>query len=125
MRKYLTLDEVIYIHQKLINEFGGITGIRDRNILESSVMRPQSGYYKNIYEEATALMESLALNHAFVDGNKRVSFFATDVFLRINGYFISCDSEEANDFFNKNLEDNAFRFDLIKTWLKRKVEKIK
>ena len=48
-------------------------------------MRPQIGYYDNIIEEAAALMESLAMNHPFVDGNKRVAFFATDTFLRMNG----------------------------------------
>ena len=85
MRKYLTADEVIYIQKELIKEFGGSFGIRDRKSLESAVMRPQSGYYKNIIEEASALMESLAMNHCFVDGNKRIAFFATDIFLRMNG----------------------------------------
>ncbi|HED36770.1 MAG TPA: type II toxin-antitoxin system death-on-curing family toxin, partial [Ignavibacteria bacterium] len=77
MRKYLTNDEVIIIHKNLIDEFGGLHGIRDNNSLESAVMRSQSGYYEDIYEEASALMESLASNHSFVDGNKRISFFAT------------------------------------------------
>ena len=48
-------------------------GIRDKNSLEAAIMRPQAGYYKNIFEEAAALMESLAMNHSFIDGNKRVS----------------------------------------------------
>ena len=123
MRKYLTADEVIYIQKELIKEFGGSFGIRDRKSLESAVMRPQSGYYKNIIEEASALMESLAMNHCFVDGNKRIAFFATDIFLRMNGYSISCESEEGNRFFVKNLEENTFRFNKIKSWLKEKVIK--
>ena len=85
MKRYLILDEVIFIQKELINEFGGSHGIRDRKSLEAAVMRPQVGYYKDIYDEAAALMESLAMNHSFIDGNKRVSFFATDIFLRMNG----------------------------------------
>ena len=84
MKKYLTIEEVLYIHKELINEFGGSQGVYDMNSLDSAVMRSQSGYYKDIFEEASALMESLALNHPFIDGNKRISFFATDVFLRLN-----------------------------------------
>ena len=125
MKKYLSVDDVIFIQKVLIEEFGGSPGIRDMKSLESAVSRPQSGYYKTIYDEAAALMESLAMNHAFIDGNKRISFFATDVFLRMNGYFISCESEEANLFYTENLEENTFRFELIKSWLKRKIKKIK
>ena len=123
MKRYLTLDEVIFIQKELIAEFGGSHGIRDRKSLEAAVMRPQVGYYKDIYDEAAALMESLAMNHSFIDGNKRVSFFVTDIFLRMNGYYISCESEEANQFYVKNLEDNTFRFEIIKSWFKEKIKK--
>jgi len=125
MKRHLTVDEVVYIQEELIKEFGGISGIRDRKSLEAAVMRPQTGYYKSIYDEAAALMESLAMNHSFIDGNKRISFFATDIFLRMNGYYISCESEEASLFYFKNLEGNTFRFELIKSWLKEKIKKVK
>ena len=125
MRKYLTKDEVVFIHKNLIDEFGGLYGIRDNNSLESAVMRPQSGYYKNIYEEASALMESLASNHSFVDGNKRIAFFATDIFLRMNGYYIDCETEEAYKFFIENLEKNTFRFKKILNWLKENSRSLK
>ncbi len=68
MNKYLSVDDIQEIHKYLINEFGGIHGSRDKNALESAVMRPQTGYYKDIFEEAAALMESLANNHPFIDG---------------------------------------------------------
>jgi death-on-curing protein len=125
MKKYLTVEDVIYIQYKLIKEFGGIHGIRDRNSLEAAVMRSQTGYYESLYDEAAALMESLAMNHSFIDGNKRISFFAVDIFLRMNGFFISCESEEAYYFFIKNLEDSSFRFEIIKNWLKEKIIKVK
>ena len=73
-RTYLTVGEVLQIHHQLIDNYGGIRGVRDKRLLESAVFRPQIGYYNNIAEEAAALMESLANNHPFLDGNKRVAF---------------------------------------------------
>jgi death-on-curing protein len=125
MKKYITKEEVIFIHRNLIDEFGGLHGIRDNNSLESSVIRPQSGYYNDIYEEASALMESLASNHSFIDGNKRISFFATDVFLRMNGYFIDCETKDAYKFYLENLENNSFHFENILNWLKENIRLLK
>ena len=92
MSDFLTVDELLAMHQKLITTFGGSPGLRDKGALESALMRPQTGYYQDITEESSALMESLAMNHPFVDGNKRMAFFATDAFLRFNGYYIDCDN---------------------------------
>jgi death-on-curing protein len=72
----------------LINRYGGASGVRDLNGLESALYRPQTGYYADIIAEAAALMESIVINHPFIDGNKRVAFAVTDVFLRINGFKI-------------------------------------
>ena len=72
---FLSVEEAIAIHERLIQRFGGSPGIRDRGLLESALFRPQTGYYGDIAEMAAALFESLLLNHAFVDGNKRVAFF--------------------------------------------------
>ena len=84
-RTYLTIAEVLTIHQRQIDEYGGAHGIRDSQLLESAVFRPQTGYYNSAAEEAAALMESLANNHPFLDGNKRVAFAAEQTFLLING----------------------------------------
>jgi len=73
------------MHGVLINKFGGSSGIRDQGALEAALLRPQSGYYPDLIAEAAALFESLAVNHPFVDGNKRIAFAAMDTFLRING----------------------------------------
>ena len=123
-KKYLSKDEIIFIHQNLIDEFGGSHGILDFDGLESAVARPQSGYYTNIFEEAAALMESLAMNHPFIDGNKRIAFFATDVFLRINGYSIECDNDVAFDFLMGLLKSSTFKFDNLLPWLKDKIVKL-
>ncbi|GJQ61157.1 MAG: death-on-curing protein [Melioribacteraceae bacterium] len=121
----MSIADVIYIHGELIKEFGGSDGIRDKNQLDAAVMRPQSGYYITLIEEASAMMESLAMNHCFIDGNKRIAFFATDTFLRMNGYNISCDTEEGHKFFVNHLEANNFRFEIIKNWLEEKVVELK
>ena len=122
MRNFLTLDELLAMHQKLIEEFGGSFGLIDQGALESALMRPQSGYYQDIVEESAALMESLAMNHPFVDGNKMIAFFATDTFLRMNGYYIECDNDAAYAYFIKLVESNAFRFDNLVEWIREKVK---
>ena len=115
-------DEVIATHDALIAEFGGAMGLRDLGALESALFRPQMGYYDGLIEEAAAMMESLAMNTPFVDGNKRTAFFVTDSFLRYNGHFIDCDNYEAYSFFIRLFETNSFRFAELKTWLEEQVK---
>ena len=117
-----TIEEVIAMHNALISAFGGSSGILDEGALASALMRPQLGYYDGLIQEAAALMESLANNHAFVDGNKRVAFFVTDTFLRMNGHFINCDNDEAYAFFMRMFETSSFRFAELNSWLEEKVE---
>ena len=121
-RNFLATETVIVIHDILIEETGGAPGLRDVGALESALMRPQIGYYDGIIEEAAALMESLAINHPFVDGNKRIAFAAADTFLRMNGQSIDCDSEEAYDYFMKLFETNTFRFTELVAWLTETVK---
>ncbi|HUJ29654.1 MAG TPA: type II toxin-antitoxin system death-on-curing family toxin [Candidatus Acidoferrum sp.] len=116
-RIYPTVAETIGTHRLLIEEFGGLRGIRDMGLLESAVLRPQSGYYGGLIEEASALMESLANNHAFIDGNKRISFVMTDTILRANGYFLDVEPYEAHKFITEAIERNGFRFPMIRDWL--------
>jgi death on curing protein len=123
-RVYPTVAETIETHRLLIEEFGGIHGIRDRGLLESAVLRPQNGYYGNLIEEAAALMESLANNHPFLDGNKRVSFVMTDVMLRVNGYFLNVEPLEAHKVITEAMETNGFRFPLICDWIRSVVKRI-
>jgi death-on-curing protein len=74
------------MHTVLMRRYGGAPGLRDPGALEAALFRPQTGYYEDIVAEAAALLESLAINHPFVDGNKRIAFAAADLFLRINGW---------------------------------------
>ncbi len=114
---YLTVAEVVEMHRQLIDEFGGAHGLRDQGSLESAVHRPQIGYYNTLIEEASALMESLANNHAFFDGNKRVSFAATDTFLRLNGYYLRVEAKATHDFITEKIANGVLRFNLIREWI--------
>ncbi len=77
---YPTVAEAMEMHRLLIDEFGGMHGLRDSGLLEAAVYRPQNGYYDDLIHEAAALMESLANNRAFLDGNKRIGLAVTDTF---------------------------------------------
>ncbi len=116
-RIYPTVAEVIENHRLLIEEFGGLHGIRDRGLLESAVFRPRSGYYANLIEEAAALMESLANNQSFMDGNKPVAFVMTDTMLRANGYFLDVEPLEAHKLINDTTDRKEFRFPWIRDWI--------
>jgi death on curing protein len=114
---YPTVAEAIETHRLLIDEFGGSHGLRDKALLEAAIFRPQSGYYADLIEEVSALMGSLANNHPFIDGNKRVSFVLSDAMLRANGYYIDVESEAAYAFISGALEKGQFRFEAIGRWL--------
>jgi death-on-curing protein len=114
---YLTVGEVLQIHHQLIDNYGGTHGVRDKGLLESAVFRPQIGYYNNIVEEAAALMESLANNHPFLDGNKRVAFAAAHTFLLLNGHDLEVDPLSAYDFMMRSIAKGEFRFGPILKWI--------
>jgi death-on-curing protein len=116
---YVTLDEALRIHELLIKEFGGATGVRDRGLIESALLRPQTGYYADLIEEAAALWESLAMNHGFVDGNKRVAYACLEMFLQLNGADISATNDELEVFIYANLEAGTFRKDVLEDWLNK------
>ena len=76
------------------------------------------GYYDDVIAEAAALFESLAINHPFVDGNRRVAFAAVDVFLRTNGNRLTITSDQAYAFMIELFETNRFRFEHLEPWLR-------
>lgn len=122
--KFLSLDEVLAIHRRLIERFGGDHGIRDPGLLESALFRPQTGYYAHIEEMAAAMFESLLVNHAFVDGNKRVAFFASDTFLRLNGWKLVVTADEGEAFIVGMLEANDCSFEKIRNWIQRHISSL-
>ena len=118
MVTFLSLDEVLTIHERLIERFGGAPGIRDLGLLESALYRPRTGYYQDIAEMAAALFESLLMNHPFVDGNKRVAFFATDVFLRLNGWRLAVEPNAAHSFIVCSLKQSTGDFEHFLAWIR-------
>lgn len=120
--RFPSIEDIIATHELLIREHGGAFGLRDEGALASALMRSQIGYYDGLIQEAAAMMESLAMNHPFIDGNKRVAFAGTDAFLRMNGSFIDCDDEEAYAFFMHLFESHSFQFAELNTWLEERVK---
>lgn len=91
MTQYLSLEQVLEIHTAQIERYGGGAGCRDVGRVEAAVGRPAQTFggedlYPDMASKAAALMESLVMNHPFVDGNKRVGAHAAIVFLVLNGY---------------------------------------
>ena len=118
MTLYPTIEEVLLLHSRLLERFGGTPGLRDRGGLEAALARPQQGYYNDLIEEAAALWESLSQNHPFVDGNKRVAITVTAAFLRMNGYRLEFDDLAAYRFLIQLYEAGRFRFDELQRWLR-------
>jgi len=121
---FLTADEVLAIHERLIEVFGGPAGVRDPGLLESALFRPRTGHYEDLSTMATALFESLLMNHPFIDGNKRVAFFSTDVFLRLNGWQLSVKSEEAHQLIIGLLERAECDFERLLPWIRASLARL-
>jgi death-on-curing protein len=116
---YLTVAEVLAIHEDQIERYGGSRGVRDPGQLEAALFRPQTGYYADIVAEAAALWESLSQNHPFVDGNKRTAFAATVTFLAVNGVTLAADEDATIRFLLPLYENGDLRFETLQAWLRK------
>jgi len=97
--KYLTAEQVLFIHSRIIDETGGSHGIRDLGLLESAVSRPKATFgsadlYSTLFHKVAGLMESLVNNHPFIDGNKRTAITSSSIFLQMNGYMLEASQRE-------------------------------
>jgi death-on-curing protein len=119
--QHLSLDEVLVIHETLVERFGGLKGVRDLGLLESALYRPRTGYYRDLSEMAAALFESLLMNHPFIDGNKRVAFFATDVFLRLNGWKLKVEPTTAHEFLIGLLDRGECDYRHLLPWIRKAI----
>jgi len=104
--EYLTINEVLLLHARLIQLTAGSRGVRDMGLLESALARPRSSFegadlYPDLWTKAAALLHSLAQNHPFVDGNKRTALAAAGIFLELNGCALASSNEEAVDFIRR------------------------
>jgi death-on-curing protein len=97
--RYLTAEQVLFIHSRIIDETGGAHGVRDLGLLKSAVARPRATFggqdlYADVFHKGAALLESLARNHPFLDGNKRTAITAACIFLERNGCRIEATQKE-------------------------------
>ncbi len=100
---YLTVEQVLFLHGRVIEETGGSHGVRDIGLLQSAVARPQATFegeelYPDVFSKAAALMESLVGSHPFVDGNKRTGVAAAAIFLTRKGWTLEVSNPELEDF---------------------------
>ena len=124
--RWLTEEMVLAAHQRSLADHGGATGLRDQGMLESALEKPkQHAHYgePTIFELATAYALGIVKNHAFVDGNKRTAFFATYIFLGLNGYELDVDEAEAAaiviDLASSQVSDSDFAL-----WLETNCRKL-
>ena len=99
MTHWLTPEQVLFLHSRLVEETGGLHGVRDLPMLLSALGRPQATFsgrelYPDIYSKAGALLDSLIRNHPFLDGNKRTAIAAAAIFLRLNGFSLEVNHGE-------------------------------
>ena len=118
---WVPMDAVLAIHDEQISEHGGIRGVRDLAMVDSALARPRN---LPAYGEpdsaalAAAYAFGICNNHGFLDGNKRIAFTATDVFLRRNGFYIEVGEQDGYAFIEGSMSKHAFRFVQILDWIR-------
>ena len=98
--KFLDTETVLRLHDRQIERFGGMTGVRNRGLMESALAQPQATFggellHPTLADQAAAYLYHLAKNHPFIDGNKRTAFAVMDTFLRLNGARLGLPPEQA------------------------------
>lgn len=121
---YLTAEQILFLHARLVAETGGSHGVRDLSMLLSAAGRPQASFddqdlYADLFTKAGALMDSLIRNHPFVDGNKRTGIAAAALFLRINGYWLETTNPELEEF-TLLVARSQHTLDEIAAWLRER-----
>ena len=120
--KYLSAEQILFIHARMIEETGGSHGVRDLGMLLSAPGRSQAIFedqdlYPDLFSKAAALMESLICNHPFVDGNKRTGATAAGLFLRRNGYRLTASNVDLVEITMRVAQSQA-SLEELGTWLR-------
>ena len=128
MIKFLTLSEILLILEDQIRQYGGVYGIRDRNLLSSALYMPESCFagkylHETIPAMAAAYAFHLCQNHPFIDGNKRVALASPLVFLDINGYEFNCKEKKLYDEIMALAKSEINKEELIKFYKNYAVKK--
>jgi death-on-curing protein len=102
--RYLSLAEVLVLHERIVAQSGGAAGLRDLGSLESALAQPRATFdgvdlYPSLAEKAAALTHSLVGNHPFVDGNKRIGHAALETYLVLNGFELAAGVDDSERMF--------------------------
>jgi len=124
----IPIKEVQFLHQTLIDRFGGSEGIRDIAALESALARPFQTFdgkelYTSVLEKAAALIESILINHPFIDGNKRTGYTLLRLFLIQNGLDITASQDNKYEFVI-NIASGILKHEEIVSWLNSNTNKM-
>jgi death-on-curing protein len=124
--RYFTINEALEIYNRVIEQSGGASGIRNLGALESSLTQPRMTFggeelYQTIVEKTSALGFSLIQNHPFIDGNKRIGHAAMENFLVLNGYEINAMTDEQFDVIMKVAASEMKRDDFTE-WLRQHID---
>ncbi|MEK7556610.1 MAG: type II toxin-antitoxin system death-on-curing family toxin [Patescibacteria group bacterium] len=120
--QYVKAEYIVALHAALIEETGGIHGIRDQNLLASLAVRPQQKFagkelYPDIFQKAAVYLEGIARNHVFADGNKRTAVATAAYFLHLNGCELKSTNRELEKFVLKVVTEKL-SLEPIADWLK-------
>ncbi len=121
----IELQQVQIIHSYLIEKFGGAKGVRDNGLLESAVSRPFASFegkelYPTAIDKSSAIIESILINHPFIDGNKRTGYVLMRLILLNNRLDIQATEDEKYEFVIK-IASGAYKFDEIRQWIQNKL----
>lgn len=125
MTEFLSIRQILRIHELLLEQFGGAAGVRDRGALEAAVARPQMTFdgedlYRDLADKAAALMHSLVQNHPFVDGNKRVGAMAFELFVTSNGHDLHASDDEL-EALTLSLARGELAAEAIAIWIRQRL----
>ena len=125
--RYLTVAEVLYIHEKSIRVFGGETGILSTGALENCVELPKMKIYgeepsDTLWMKAAHILHCIVTRHPFLDGNKRTGWVAAKIFLKLNGYSLNPDVDETENMVREIAEGNL-DVEYVSTWIFERVQK--
>jgi death-on-curing protein len=126
---YLSPTQVLFIHARLLAETGGVSGVRAVGLLESAVARPRATFdgvdlYPTLCDKAAALMESLVVNHPFIEGDKRTAITAAALFLWRNGYQVTAANAELEQFAQWVILDRP-KLSAIAGWIQSHTEAVR
>ncbi|MEK7480359.1 MAG: type II toxin-antitoxin system death-on-curing family toxin [Patescibacteria group bacterium] len=127
--QYLSAADIVGVHDRIIEETGGMLGVREENLLQSIAERPKTSFggveqFPEVFTKAAVYLESIATYHVFLDGNKRTALTAAAVFLLLNGYESTLPIEESETFTLAAAQKQK-TLDEIATWLKKHSRKKK